>query len=117
MNRVFSAIVVILALAGTVQTACFAAKVAGKATVYSDSYQGKKTASGARYNRHAMTAASAQLPLGTKVKVRNKQNGRSTTVVINDRKARGGAVIDLSKSAANKLGVKGTAPVEAHTVK
>jgi rare lipoprotein A len=89
----------------------------GYATVYSNKYQGKKTASGKRYNKHKLTAASSKLPLGTKVLVKNKDNGRSVQVTINDRKAPGGARIDLSKSAANKLGIKGTAPVRIQVVK
>lgn len=91
--------------------------VSGKATVYADRYHGKKTASGKRYNKNAMTAASARLPMGSKVVVKNKKNGRSAVVVVNDKMASGGAVIDLSKAAARKLGVKGTAPVEAKVIK
>lgn len=90
---------------------------AEKATIYSDKYQGKKTASGARYNKMAMTAASSTLPLGSKVRVRNVHNGRSALVVINDRKAHGGAKIDLSKMAAKNLGIKGTGSITTSKVK
>lgn len=89
----------------------------GKATVYSNKYQGKKTATGERYDKNGMTAASPTLPLGSKVVVKNKQNGRTATVKINDRETSGGGkVVDLSKSAANKLGVTGTAPVTSKVV-
>jgi rare lipoprotein A len=88
-----------------------------KATVYSDKYQGRKTASGQRYNKRSMTAASSTLPLGTKVIVRNKKNGRSTTVVINDRKSGRGSKLDLSKAAANKLGISGVAQVSTQVAK
>ncbi len=88
----------------------------GQATVYSDKLQGKKTASGQCYNKSSKTAASSTLPLGSKVLVKNKRNNRSAVVVINDRKAPGGAKLDLSRSAANKLGVKGTAPVSSRVI-
>jgi rare lipoprotein A len=85
----------------------------GKATVYSDSFQGKKTANGERYDKRAVTAASPTLPLGSKVLVKDKSNGKSIVVKVNDRQPAGGhRVLDLSKAAADKLGVKGTAPVE-----
>jgi rare lipoprotein A len=86
----------------------------GKATVYSNSFSGKKTATGEKYKKDAMTAASPSLPLGSKVLVKNKATGKSAVVKVNDRQPKGGGkVVDLSKTAANKLGVKGTAPVKA----
>jgi rare lipoprotein A len=91
--------------------------VRGYETVYANKYQGKKTASGKRYNKRLMTAASSKLPMGTKVMVKNKDNGRSAVVVVNDRKAPDGAKIDLSKASANKLGITGTAPVRIQVVK
>jgi rare lipoprotein A len=85
----------------------------GKATVYSSKFAGKKTASGETFKQGAMTAASKTLPLGSKVKVKNKKTGKSAVVTINDREGKNGkGVVDLSKGAANKIGVKGTAPVE-----
>lgn len=90
----------------------------GKATIYADSFKGKKTASGSRYKPHAMTAASNKLPLGTKVEVKNKKTGKKTKVTITDRMAKSSsAVVDLSKGAAKKIGVKGTAPVTTKVVK
>ncbi len=86
----------------------------GVASWYGKDFHGKKTSNGETYDMHAMTAAHKTLPLGVFVKVRNKENGRETVVRVNDRgpfvKNR---VIDLSYSAAKKLGVdlKGTAPV------
>jgi rare lipoprotein A len=51
--------------------------------------------------------------MGSKVKVTNKANGKTATLRVNDKQARGGGrVVDLSKAAANKLDVKGTANVE-----
>jgi rare lipoprotein A len=64
-----------------------------------------KTASGERMNPAAMTAAHRSLPFGTKVKVTNKNNGKSVVVRINDRGPFiKGRVIDVSKGAAQKLG-------------
>ncbi len=64
-----------------------------------------KTASGERMNPSAMTAAHRSLPFGTKVKVTNKNNGKSVVVRINDRGPFiRGRVLDLSKGAARELG-------------
>jgi len=86
----------------------------GLASWYGKDFHGKKTSNGEIYDMHAMTAAHKTLPLGVFVKVRNKENGEELIVRVNDRgpfvKNR---IIDLSYSAAKKLGVdaKGTAPV------
>jgi rare lipoprotein A len=86
----------------------------GIASWYGKDFHGKKTSNGEIYDMHAMTAAHKTLPLGVFVKVRNRENGEETIVRVNDRgpfvKNR---IIDLSYSAAKKLGVdaKGTAPV------
>jgi rare lipoprotein A len=68
-----------------------------------------KTASGERMNPSAMTAAHRSLPFGTKVKVTNKNNGKSVVVRINDRGPFiKGRVIDVSKGAARQLGFIGS---------
>lgn len=78
----------------------------GSASWYGPGFHGKKTANGERYNMHAMTAAHKTLPLGTKVQVTNLSNGRKIIVRINDRGPfHGGRIIDLSKKAAQKLGI------------
>lgn len=77
-------------------------------------WQGQRTASGARFNPSAMTAAHRSLPFGTKVRVTNKRNGRSVVVTINDRGPFiRGRVIDLSRGAAQVIGMTGAgvAPV------
>jgi rare lipoprotein A len=65
------------------------------------------TASGQRFNPHLRTAAHRTLPLGTKARVVNMHNGRSTLVVINDRgpAAWTGRSLDLSRQAALDLGM------------
>ena len=100
---------------GAVATA--AEKTSGKATVYSSSFKGKKTANGEKYDSQAMTGASNKFPLGSKVKVKNRKTGKQVVVKINDRTSKKAtAAVDLSQGAANKLGVKGTAPVDASLV-
>ncbi len=46
-----------------------------------------------------LTAAHPTLPFGTRVTVTNLANGRSVTVIINDRGPFGGRIIDLSRDA------------------
>jgi rare lipoprotein A len=88
----------------------------GVASVYARQHQGKKTASGERFDEHKLTAASKTLPLHSKAKVTNLKTGRSVDVTITDRgpyaKHR---IIDLSPAAAKEVGVdkkEGVAPVE-----
>jgi rare lipoprotein A len=77
-----------------------------------DGYHGKRTASGARFNTYALTAAHRTRRFGSSVLVTNKRNGRSVTVLINDRGPFvKGRCIDLSRAAANAIGMGGTAPV------
>lgn len=83
------------------------AKECGLASWYGPGFHGRPTASGARFNENAMTAAHRTLPLGTVVKVTNQHTGKSVKVRINDRGPFvRGRIIDLSKAAAAKLGTK-----------
>lgn len=91
----------------------------GLASWYGKKFHGRKTSSGERYDMYAMTAAHKTLPLPTYARVTNVSNGRSAVVKINDRGPfHGSRVIDLSYSAARKLGVvaSGTAMVEIKTI-
>jgi len=55
-----------------------------------------------------MTAASTTLPLGTSAKVTSVETGKSVTVKVNDRGPYvGNRIMDLSKAAANKIGING----------
>jgi rare lipoprotein A len=82
----------------------------GIASVYA--YSGERTASGERAQPSGFTAAHRTLPFGTRVRVTNKNNGRSVTVRINDRGPFvRGRVIDLTPAAAHALGFNGLAPV------
>jgi rare lipoprotein A (peptidoglycan hydrolase) len=90
-------------------------KEVGEASWYGPGFHGRETASGETFDQKAMTAAHPSLPLGSKAKVTNLENGKSVEVIINDRgpdtKDR---AIDLSGGAANKLDMKeqGTAQVK-----
>ena len=76
----------------------------GKASWYGPGFQGKRTASGERFDMNELTAAHRTLPFGTRVRVRNSQNGREVVVRINDRGPQvRDRIIDLSKAAAAEL--------------
>lgn len=78
----------------------------GKASYYADKFNGRKTASGVTFRNSKKIAAHKTLPFGTKVKVTNLSNGRSTKVVIQDRGPHvAGRIIDLSKKSAKKIGM------------
>src|SRR6266540_1389649 len=78
----------------------------GVASWYGRHWRGRKTASGARFDERLLTAASLALPLATRARVTNLQNGRSVDVVVNDRGPYAGdRVMDLSQKAAVALGM------------
>jgi rare lipoprotein A len=76
----------------------------GLGTWYGGSLHGRPTASGERFDKNALTAAHRTLPMGTRVRVTNKRNGKSVVLRINDRGPYGkGRVIDVSEAAARRL--------------
>jgi len=78
----------------------------GEASWYGPGFFGNRTANGEVFRPGTMTAAHRTLPFGTRVRVTNLWNGRTTVVRINDRGPFHGArVIDLAHGAANQLGV------------
>ncbi len=86
----------------------------GLASWYGRDFNHRHTASGERYDMYDLTAAHRSLPLDTVVKVTNLTNNRTVLVRINDRGPFAtGRVIDLSRGAAEVLGMKqaGVAPV------
>ncbi len=91
----------------------------GKASWYGQRYHGRTTASGVRFDMNAMTAAHRSLPFGTRVRVTNLANRRSVVVTINDRGPfAGGRIIDLSRRAAEILGMvrTGVVRVRVHAI-
>jgi len=78
----------------------------GGASWYGRKFHGQPTSSGEVYDMHAMTAAHKTMPIPSYARVRNPANGREVIVRINDRGPFApGRVIDLSYTAALKLGV------------
>jgi rare lipoprotein A len=77
----------------------------GKASFYADKFEGRTTASGERYSHSRSTCAHLTLPFGTLVRVTNLANNKSLVVRVNDRGPFvPNRIIDLSRSAADKLG-------------
>lgn len=92
-----------------------AAIAGGRASYYGSRFNGRRTASGERFDMNAMTAAHRTLPFGSRVRVTNPRTGKSVVVRINDRGPfHGNRVIDVSRAAASEIGMvaSGTARVE-----
>jgi rare lipoprotein A len=88
-----------------------AAAQSGVASVYSTE-SGHRTASGARLDPGALTAAHRSLPFGSKILVTNRRNGRSVVVTVNDRGPFvRGRIVDVTPAAAHALGFSGLVPV------
>jgi len=86
----------------------------GIASWYGTDFHGRKTSNAETYNMYEMTAAHKTLPMNTILLVKNLENNREIVVRVNDRGPFvRGRVLDLSYSAAKKLGIvnKGTARV------
>jgi len=91
----------------------------GGASYYGARHQGKRTASGERFDQNSLTAAHRQLPFGTRVLVTNLANDRKVVVRINDRGPHTRArLIDVSRAAADRLGMlrSGTAKVRVQAM-
>ena len=92
----------------------------GTASWYGPGFFGNRTANGEVFRPGTLTAAHRTLPFGTRVRVTNLNNGRSTIVRINDRGPfHGSRVIDLAHGAAHALGVasSGLAPVRLEVLR
>ncbi|GGX67332.1 hypothetical protein GCM10011309_16270 [Litorimonas cladophorae] len=84
----------------------------GTASWYGAKFHGKPTATGEPFNMYALTAAHPTLPLNSLLHVTNLDNGKQIIVRLNDRGPfTDKRIIDLSKSAADKLGIQGLAKV------
>lgn len=87
----------------------------GLASWYGPGFHRRKTASGERFDMHAMTAAHPTLAFGTLICVRSQITGRGVVVRVNDRGPHArGRIVDLSRAAAIALGLHGLGlkPVE-----
>jgi rare lipoprotein A len=91
----------------------------GIATWYGRRYHGKPTSSGEIYDMYAMSAAHTVLPIPSYARVTNLANGKSVVVRVNDRGPFvDGRIIDLSYTAAHRIGVLagGSAMVEVEAI-
>ena len=104
MKRIVATGIALLSFASVAE----AHRLSGTATYYggSDRLCGSRTASGARFNCGAMTAAHRTLPFGTVLAV--QKGGRSIQVTVTDRGPFTGAFLDLSPVAASALGCRCT---------
>ena len=90
----------------------------GVASWYGGIFHGRRTASGARFNKFGLTAAHRTLPFGTLVKVTNASTHKSCVVKITDRGPFAhGRIIDLSQGAAKAIGLNGVGKVKLEVVK
>ncbi|MES2712005.1 MAG: septal ring lytic transglycosylase RlpA family protein [Pseudomonadota bacterium] len=77
------------------------------ASYYGPGFHGRRTASGARFDSWASTAAHRTLPFGARIRVLNPANGRAEEVVITDRGPfKPGRDFDLSAGTATRLGLR-----------
>ena len=91
----------------------------GKASFYSRRATGARTSSGERLRHNDFTCAHRTHPFGTKLRVKNLNNGKEVVVRVNDRGPFGrGRIVDLSWGAAKALGMlsHGVVPVEVTPV-
>ena len=115
--QVLASLVLLVVFMSTTTAQSF--KQSGIASYYADKFVGRTTANGEKYKHNKLTAAHKTLPFGTMVKVKNLENGKEVVVRVNDRGPFvTGRIIDLSKSAAEKLDFvqKGIVRVEITTV-
>ncbi|MFC1559223.1 septal ring lytic transglycosylase RlpA family protein [Gemmatimonadota bacterium] len=92
----------------------------GLSSWYGRDFHGKKTANGEIFNMYKLTAAHRTLPLGTKARIWNVENGRSCIVIINDRGPFiEGRILDLSYAAALELemALQGVAEIQIEIIK
>lgn len=81
----------------------------GMASWYGPGFHGKKTANGEVYNQYDFTAAHPTLPMPSFLRVTNMQNGKQVVVRVNDRGPfHSNRILDLSKAAAEKIGLIST---------
>lgn len=105
LNRMANRTYVALGNTYTPQTTPRPYSEEGLASWYGRRFNGKKTASGERYDMYAMTAAHPTLPIPSYARVTSLDTGKSVVVRINDRGPfHSKRIIDLSYTAAYKLG-------------
>lgn len=82
--------------------------IEGHVSWYGPKFHGRRTANGERFDMRRMTAAHKTLPFNTLVRVEDRRTGKAVLVRINDRGPYvRGRILDLSRQAAERLGMKG----------
>ena len=100
-------------------TAAGSFKERGIASWYGKKFHGQRTSSGEVYDMYAMTAAHPTLPIPSYARVTNTASKKSVVVRVNDRGPfLHERVMDLSYTAAHKLGIvgNGSSEVEIESV-
>ncbi len=98
-------------------TIAFLLAVVGIASFYHDRFDGHRSASGKIFHQNELVAAHRTLSFGSKLLVRNLKNKKSVLVTIVDRGPFiAGRILDLSKSAARRIGITGLGKVEYKVV-
>jgi rare lipoprotein A len=106
MNFIKQAFLSALALGSVALGATPALAECGQASFYGPGFYGGLTANGEVFRPGTMTAAHPSLPLGTWIRVTNRDNGRSVKIRVNDRGPYyGGRILDLAEAAAQRLGM------------
>ena len=83
-----------------------------RGTYYADKFVGRKTSNGEIFRQNQYTAAHKSIPLGTYLLVTNPATSLTIVVRVNDRCPKRG-ILDLTKLAANSLGIRGSGKVIA----
>lgn len=100
-------------LEGLVATSSSRKGKKGYASYYASRFIGRRTTSGHRYHPDKLTAAHHDLPLGTVVRVVNPATSQAVEVTVNDRCApKPFPFIDLSRAAAQKIGLWGKGKIK-----
>ncbi len=79
----------------------------GYASYYHDKFHGRKTANGEVYDKTILSAAHRTLPMGSLIRVKRLDNGKTVTLRVNDRGPYSNYMVDLSRAAASELGLVG----------
>jgi|GEM_PF-1079564 len=93
--------------------------IEGEASWYGEKFHGRQTANGETFDMYALSAAHKDMPLGSRVRITNMENGRQVELTVNDRGPYvGDRILDLSYAAALELGYagQGTAHVRAEVL-
>ena len=89
----------------------------GQASWYGLKFQGRKTATGEKFDMNTFTCAHRSLPLGSWLRVTNLHNRKTVLVRVNDRGPMvGSRIVDLSYAAARAVGLGGTSKVKLERV-